>query len=147
MHYPDIDREVVYYVGRPFTTERGEHQPGEVFEHPEELFYLDSFVHAGLLYPVAKDEELPWLPPHIFNALMSKERADELLNGDPSHPFEAGEKPEAVKMAEVDAKVSADLPRNTRTHAQARRKVQAKENKTVRLDEQPKPTPPTKTAS
>lgn len=101
-----------FIVSRPFTTELGDHHPGETFSIKDaDKFNWDVqlFVRAGLLYPYAPGNGYDYLPPHLFSLVGTKEQAEDFLKGDESlivlspNPMSEDEKPELVKETERNA--------------------------------------------
>jgi len=111
---------VKYIVGRPFTSEEGEHTTGE--EIPARLAeswrYLEAFVDTGLLYKVY-GEGYDRLPPHVFTAVRTKEEALAAIEGDQSFVSAQNEweKTPQMEQAEKEAEVQEQLHQLVLDHA------------------------------
>lgn len=118
-HMRDV-QDVEYVVGRPFSDEDGEHEPGEIYtaEQANQLHYLEAFVNAGFLYRVI-DKNYDHLPPHVFNHVKTTEEAEALVEGDNSYLVAQGEwdKPAASVQAEREAEVQTELHANVLQYA------------------------------
>jgi len=111
-----------FIVGRPFSDEDGEHEPGESYsqEQANKLHYLEAFVNSGFLYRV-HDQNYDQLPPHVFNHVKTRQEAQALIEGDPSttNPEPEWEKPAAAYQAEREAEVQTEIHANVLAHAEA----------------------------
>ena len=103
-----------YIAGRPFTSEDGQHNPGEEVPNAPTFPLLESLVSSGYLYRVYEDN-YEYLPPHVFNAVMTQKEAEAKVEGDPSMAANAVEwQPsdallQAQKEAEVQAEIHGDV--------------------------------------
>lgn len=106
-------QDVVYICGRPFTSEDGQHNPGEEVPNALSFHYLESLINAGYLYRVL-EEDYTKLPPHVFNAVMTEEEAKAKIEGDPSAtaiqvPWNPS--PE-LEQAQKEAEIQAEIHQN-----------------------------------
>lgn len=109
-----------YIVGRPFTSEYGEHNPGEECPEAPSFALLESFVNTGLLYRVYDEKDYEFLPPHVFSAVMTHKEALAAIEGDQSHLVNSTEHVETpeMKQALAEAQVQRDVPDLIKDHAQ-----------------------------
>jgi len=112
-------QDATYIVGRPFTDEDGEHQPGEEYsaEQAAKLHYLESFVSSGYLFRVWDKNSYDLLPPHVFNAVRTVQEAKDAIAGDQSDVGLGWEKPAPLKQSEKEAEVQAKIHENVLEHA------------------------------
>lgn len=103
---------VKFIVARPFDTEYGHHDVGEEFKEARAMYNLDVLVSAGFVYPYSTEpaDGYNYLPPHLFSIVMTRQEAEEKLEGDPSglrgvaqHP--ESPKPEVQLQAEREAEM------------------------------------------
>ena len=97
---------VKFVCGRPFDTEFGHHETGDVVEQALGFNMLESIVRSGLLYPYAPKEGYDYLPPHLFNDVQNRQEVLDRIEGDKTvtvrDPFrdDKGSKPEPMLQAE-----------------------------------------------
>jgi len=66
--------ETRYIVGRYFKSHEGTHTPGDAApESAAQWHNLHQLVASGLLYAVVEDEGYTKLPPHVFNAVRTRQ--------------------------------------------------------------------------
>lgn len=129
-----------YIVGLPFSDEDGEHTTGEEYsaEQANKLHYLEAFVSSGRLYRVWDAEDYGQLPPHVFNAVQTRQEAEAKIEGDSSHTETRlnWEKPEQLEQSEKEAEVQEQIHQLVLDHAaQARDKAGLTDGEKVLLAE------------
>ena len=120
---------VKFICGRPFDTEFGHHDPGEIVEEAPGFNMLESIVRSGLLYPYAPEAGYDYLPPHLFSDTRTRQEVLDQIKGDSTmtvrDPFrdENGAKPEPMLQAEREADI-AKATGTTLTHNMDEEKMQ-----------------------
>ena len=113
---------VKYIVGRPFTSEEGEHNTGEEVDPglAESWRYVEALVNSGYLYKVY-DEGYDRLPPHVYNSVMLKHEAEAKIEGDSSYIEAQNDwnKPKVLKDAEKQAEIDEKVHELVLDHAAA----------------------------
>jgi hypothetical protein len=116
-HYLGLP-DCIYICGRPFTSEDGQHNPGEEVPNAPSFPLLETLVNNGLLYRVFEND-FSKLPPHVYNAVMTQQEAQAAIEGDPSIPANAvdWEPSPAMEQAILEAEVQAEIHSDVLTYA------------------------------
>lgn len=106
---------VRYIAGVTFQSEYGVHEAGSDVPEAPGFWNLDSLVDNRFLWPYAPDDGYAWLPPHLFNAVKTRDEVKATLEGDPQgsrtvpqfpdkdDPTKEGTKPAVFAQAEFEA--------------------------------------------
>src|SRR5688572_23210114 len=110
---------MTYICGRPFTSEDGQHNPGEEVPNAPTFPLLESLVNSGFLYRVYEGNGYDRLPPHVFNAVQTRREAQAAIEGDESRLNVQNDwsKSGATKQAEREAEVQVQLHQMVLDHA------------------------------
>lgn len=147
MQFPD---NVKFLAAKPFQTEFGEHQPGDVVKQAKDFFNLEALIRSGFLYPYAPEDGYAYLPPHLFSELQTRKEALAKIEGDVAAQRASDyEQPGPVKLAERQAEQQHDMYQLIRDQGDLKLRAAIKkrqEQASKPLEETVKPKPESKPA-
>lgn len=142
------DEKITYLAGRPIKVDGKNYDVGDEVD-VSTIPHLDAFVSTGHLYKVHDDKDNAWIPPHLYNSVMSYKEARAKIDGDPGVSTTAAKEADditgdAKRLAEGQAQVQDSLARG-RTDEDRKRAARAVEEAhqpaLVPVEEEPKEKP------
>ena len=111
--------DVKFIAGVTFQSEYGVHEAGSEVKEAMKFSNLQVLVDSHFLYPYAPDNGYEFLPPHLFNAVRTKDETISVLEGDPSGTRAVvAPKSDLLDKAEAEAEAQNMIRDQIRTERQ-----------------------------